>query len=211
MEITAQLKKNIEHLGYEIEPTPNGKLNDMIPQLGYETFGIGINYKDGTKGVLMALPEDKNQYNNGVYILREMTKGEIVMEVIVPNTKDKGNLIMKSVDIIETAVSEMNSEDLQLFDMIEIWGHVIANTTLKPLAKALFPNDEKKRERFVLLYMPRLLSNTAHMFVGDDQLMEEAVNSEPYVLKMMIDQKTDNESGNETKTESEVNGKQHEI
>lgn len=194
MKITTQITSNIEHLGYEMEPISSGKLYDMVPSLGYESYDIGINYPDGTKGVLMALPADKNKYNNGVYILRELSKGEIVMEVVVPNTNDKGDLILKSVDTLKTAYLGMNTEDLQLFDMIEIWGHVIAETTLKPLAKSLFPNDEAKRERFVLLYMPRLLSNAAHMFIGNDELMEEAVNSEPYVLKMMIDQQTDIES-----------------
>lgn len=207
MEITSQIKENIKHLGYEMEPISSGKLYDMVPSLGYESYGIGINYPDGTKGVLMSLPEDKNEYNNGVYILRELPKGEIVMEVIVPNSKDKGDLILKSVDTLTTSYLGMNVEDLQLFDMIEIWGHVIAETTLKPLAKSLFPNDETKRERFVLLYMPRLLSNAAHMFVGDDTLMEEAVNSEPYVVKMMIDQQTDtsddeHDTDNQNKTES---------
>ena len=198
MKITTQITSNIEHLGYEMEPISSGKLYDMVPSLGYESYDIGINYPDGTKGVLMTLPADKNKYNNGVYILRELSKGEIVMEVVVPNTNDKGDLILKSVDTLKTAYLGMNTEDLQLFDMIEIWGHVIAETTLKPLAKSLFPNDEAKRERFVLLYMPRLLSNAAHMFIGNDELMEEAVNSEPYVLKMMIDQQTDIESKEDT-------------
>lgn len=209
MEITSQIKENIKHLGYEMEPISGGKLYDMVSSLGYESYGVGIKYPDGTKGVLMSLPEDKNKYNNGVYILRELPKGEIVMEVIVPNSKDKGDLILKSVDTLTTSYLGMNVEDLQLFDVIEIWGHVIAETTLKPLAKSLFPNDEAKRERFVLLYMPRLLSNAAHMFVGDDKLMEEAVNSEPYVVKMMIDQATDtpdkpeeHEPNNQNKTES---------
>ena len=199
MELTSQIKKNIKHLGYEMEPISGGKLYDMVSSLGYESYGVGIKYPDGTKGVLMSLPEDKNKYNNGVYILRELPKGEIVMEVVIPNSKDKGDLILKSVDTLTTAYLGMNVEDLQLFDMIEIWGHVIAETTLKPLAKSLFPNDEAKRERFVLLYMPRLLSNAAHMFIGDDTLMEEAVNSEPYVVKMMIDQETDKPDTQDTK------------
>lgn len=209
MKITSEITANIEKLGYEMEPISSGKLYDMVPSLGYESYDIGIKYPDGTKGVLMALPTDKNKYNNGVYILRELSKGEIVMEVVVPNTNDKGDLILKSVNTLKTAYLGMNTEDLQLFDIIEIWGHVIAETTLKPLAKSLFPNDEAKRERFVLLYMPRLLSNAAHMFVGTEELMEEAVNSEPYVLKMMIDQQTDIKSTDETtqdKAESEKNG-----
>ena len=211
MKITTQITSNIEHLGYEMEPISSGKLYDMVPSLGYESYDIGINYPDGTKGVLMALPVDKNKYNNGVYILRELSKGEIVMEVVVPNTNDKGDLILKSVDTLKTAYLGMNTEDLQLFDMIEIWGHVIAETTLKPLAKSLFPNDEAKRERFVLLYMPRLLSNAAHMFIGNDELMEEAVNSEPYVLKMMIDQQTDIESKEDIESKDDIESKEDDV
>ncbi len=211
MKITTQITSNIEHLGYEMEPISSGKLYDMVPSLGYESYDIGINYPDGTKGVLMALPADKNKYNNGVYILRELSKGEIVMEVVVPNTNDKGDLILKSVDTLKTAYLGMNTEDLQLFDMIEIWGHVIAETTLKPLAKSLFPNDEAKRERFVLLYMPRLLSNAAHMFIGNDELMEEAVNSEPYVLKMMIDQQTDIESKEDIESKDDIESKEDDV
>lgn len=198
MELTELIEQNIEHMGYTTEPISGGELYDMVPQLGYESYGVGVTYPDNSKGILMALPEDKNKYNNGVYILRKMPEGEIVMEVIVPNTNDKGDLISKTVDTLVTSYTGIDTEDLQIFDIIEVWGHVIAETTLKPLSKSLFPNDAEKRERFVLLYMSRLLSNTAHMFVGDDSLLEEAVNSEPYVLKMMIDQGTTNPEQSET-------------
>lgn len=190
MELPQIAKDNLKQLGYEIEPVESGELFDMVPSIGYEAFGFGTTYEDGSKGVLMTLPEDKNKYNDGIYMLRKLDGGQIVMEVIVPNSKDKGNLIMTLSDDITNHATGLDMSDIEIFDQAELWGFTLANAVVKPLAKSMFPEDKAKQERFVMLYMPRFLSNIAHMYAGDDKLFEEGVNSEPYVVKMMIDQYT---------------------
>lgn len=196
MEISKQALDNLKQLGYEIHPVTDGELNDLVPRIGYESYGLGTDYDDGTKGVLMHLPENANKYNNGVYMLHKLAGGEIVMEVIVPNDRDKGALVQKFVDQISNHIDGLDTFDLTVFDYTEIFGLVLANSVVKPLAKTLFPDDKLKQAKFADLYMPRFLSNMAHMYVGDGKLFEEGVNSEPYVVKIMIDNAT-NEHVNE--------------
>lgn len=190
MEISKQALDNLKQLGYEIHPVTDGELNDLVPRIGYESYGLGTDYDDGTKGVLMHLPENANKYNNGVYMLHKLAGGEIVMEVIVPNDRDKGALVQKFVDQISNHIDGLDTFDLTVFDYTEIFGLVLANSVVKPLAKTLFPDDKLKQAKFADLYMPRFLSNMAHMYVGDGKLFEEGVNSEPYVVKIMIDNVT---------------------
>lgn len=200
MEISKQALDNLKQLGYEIHPVTDGELNDLVPRIGYESYGLGTDYDDGTKGVLMHLPENANKYNNGVYMLHKLAGGEIVMEVIVPNDRDKGALVQKFVDQISNHIDGLDTFDLTVFDYTEIFGLVLANSVVKPLAKTLFPDDKLKQAKFADLYMPRFLSNMAHMYVGDGKLFEEGVNSEPYVVKIMIDNAT-NEHSNEKSAE----------
>lgn len=211
MELTPEIKSNCEQLGYEVYPTKDTYLSQLAKQFGYQPLGYGAKHKEGVvsmsegsiEGELITLPEGQNKYNNGVYLFIRQDDGATVMQTIVPNTQDKGDMIQKAVDSITTHIKGMDMEDFQLFDYVEMWGYVIAETTLKPLAKSLYPDDKQdtpeekalkksKREQFVFLSMPRVLVNTAHYYVGDEQMAEEErVNSEPYVIKMMIDQETD--------------------
>ena len=190
MEISKQALDNLKQLGYEIHPVTDGELNDLVPSIGYESYGWGTDYDDGTKGVLMHLPDNANKYNNGVYMLHKLAGGEIVMEVIVPNDRDKGALIQQFTDQISNYIDGLDTFDLTVFDYTEIFGLVLANSVVKPLAKTLFPDNKLKQAKFTDLYMPRFLSNMAHMYVGDGKLFEEGVNSEPYVVKIMIDNAT---------------------
>lgn len=192
MEITDQIKENLAFLKYELEDITDGKIHDMIPSLGYVSFGKGTTYEDGTQGVLMTLPEGRNKYNNGVYMLRELENGAIVMETIVPNDRDKGALIQNKVADITNFITGMDNSDLEVFDYAEIMGFVVANAIIKPLAESLFPTDIVKRTRFVNLYHSRFLANTALIYSGSENTLEEGVNSEPYVVKMMIDKATGN-------------------
>lgn len=190
MELTPQIKANLAKLDYQIESVTSGELFDFAPSIGYAPYPYGTTYQDGTHGVLMRLPDNDNKYNNGVYMLHKLKGGEIVMEVIVPNTRDKGNLIQTLTDSITNHVDGLDTFNLNVYDYVDIWGLVIANTVVKPLAKTLFPADAVKREKFTDLYMPRMLANIARLYAGDSKLFEEGINSEPYVVKMMIDHET---------------------
>lgn len=198
MKLSDKTKEALKKLNYTVTEITSGELHDMAPSLGYESMGYGTTYKDGTTGLLIRFPEPRNKYNNGVYMLHKLEKGEIVLEVIEPNTKDKGNMIMHLVDDISNHIDGMDMFDMQVFDYTEMYGYVIANTVIKPLAKTLFPNDKVKQEHFTMLYLPRFLANVAYQYTGSDNIYEEGVNSEPYVLKMMIDQETDKSKNDKT-------------
>lgn len=197
MELTPEIKSACKQLGYELYKTENTELMHLSRRFGYEPYGYGMTYDNGVKGELITLPEGQNKYNNGVYILSRQKDDATVMQVIIPNTRDKGDMIQKAVDSITTHIKGMNTDDFQLFDYAEMWGYVMAEITLKPLAHSLYPENtdinKAKREQFVMLAMPRLLVNAAHLYVGDELIEEERVNGEPYVIKSMIDQETSRE------------------
>lgn len=191
IELDKQVIANLQTLKYELEEVTSGELFDMAPSIGYNALGYGTTYKDGTKGILMEPDGDLKIYNNGTYMLHKMQGGEIVMEVINQNTANKGDLIQKISDEITTKINGMDLLNLNTFDFTEIFGNVVADIVIKPLATTLFPDNPEKQERFALLYLPKFLANTAYLYAGNEHVMEEGVNSEPYVLKMNIDQVTD--------------------
>mgnify|MGYP003465201238 FL=1 len=194
MEITEHITTVIEQLGYTITDELNPEVLRMVPEIGYESYNKGIKYEDGTHGIVVSLPESAQKYNNGVYILHKLLGGEVVLEVLVVNTNDKGDLITKVVGDITSHINGIDLSDFATFDYVETFGYIIANTVVKPLAEALFPTDKEKQERFTMLYMPRMLAQIAYVYSGDTNTFEEGVNSEPYVLKMMIDNQTDKEA-----------------
>lgn len=184
-----KIKNNCAELGYELYDITPERQNDVLHgiafNLGYESMAYGTTYEDGTRGLLVRMKDDT--YNNGVYMLHLTDKGEYVLEVIVPNTADKDELIQKLVHQMSTHFDTMDIADLGVFDLVEIYGYVIANTVVKRVAQGLYPHDKERRKKFVTLYMPRFLANVALFYSGDEGMKEEVVNSEPYVLKMMLD------------------------
>lgn len=184
-----KIKNNCDELGYDLYEITPEKKNDVLHgiafNLGYEALEYGTTYEDGSRGLLVKMKDDT--YNNGVYMLHLTNEGEYVLEVVVPNTADKDELIQKLVHQMSTHFDTMDIADLGVFDLVEIYGYVIANTVVKRVAQGLYPNDKEKRKKFVMLYMPRFLANVALFHSGDEGMKEEAVNSEPYVLKMMLD------------------------
>ena len=107
--------------------------------------------------------------------------------MLIPNTADKKDLITKTVANLENYIETLDTADLDVYDTIRVFSHVVANTTVKQLAKALFPDNELKQFHFVDIYYPRFLSNMARYHLGDKDLREETVNTEPFVVKLMID------------------------
>ena len=187
---TTVLDENIEQLGYKLYDVTEGELYDIAPSLGYTNLNKGTTYDDGTKGVLVRMSDGEDTYNNGIYMLRRLEGNELVLEVIVQNTRDKGSLIQNMVQSISNHITGLDTLNMTVFDYAETFGYVIANTVVKPLADSLFPKDKEKQDRFVMLYMPRLMAQIAYIYSGDATTFEEGVNSEPFVLKQMIDNNT---------------------
>lgn len=175
-------------------PDTVNHLVSMALAMGYTPIGeeVEIDGKKqlvpyGTEGtILIQLRQDLNKYNNGVYFYKE-NEGAYVLEVLIPNTADKSDLITKTAATMENFINTMETADLDVYDTIRVFSHVIANTTVKQLAKALFPNSEYKQFHFVDIYYPRFLANMARYYLGDETIREETVNTEPFVVKLMID------------------------
>ena len=172
------------------EPASAAKLVNLALTMGYTPIGEeidGVIHPYGTEdSVVVQLRQDLNAYNNGVYFYKEV-KGAYVLEVLIPNTADKKDLITKTVANLENYIETLDTADLDVYDTIRVFSHVVANTTVKQLAKALFPDNELKQFHFVDIYYPRFLSNMARYHLGDKDLREETVNTEPFVVKLMID------------------------
>lgn len=172
------------------EPARAAKLVNLALTMGYTPIGEevdGVIHPYGTEdSVVVQLRQDLNAYNNGVYFYKEVN-GAYVLEVLIPNTADKKDLITKTVANLENYIETLDTADLDVYDTIRVFSHVVANTTVKQLAKALFPDNELKQFHFVDIYYPRFLSNMARYHLGDKDLREETVNTEPFVVKLMID------------------------
>lgn len=198
------IRANCKALGYNLEEyTPENKnvmLESIAFNLGYKSLNAGNTYEDGSRGLLIQM--NNTTYNNGVYMLHLNNNGEYLLETVVPNTADKGMLINQVVSDITGFIDGLDTADLGVYDMVEIYGHVIANTVVKRLAKTLFPNNKTLQTQFITVYMPRFLSNVAILYNGytgeadrakfleelkEYNVNEERLNSEPYVLKMMLE------------------------
>lgn len=183
---------NCETLKMPLQKLDNPEIRTMAYTMAYEPTEYGTIYEDGTQGLIVRMPEDHNTYNNGVYMLH-LAKGSeddqylYQLEVIVPNTKSKDFLIRHLVGEITTYIDNLDTGDLDVYDFAEIYGFVIANTYVKPLAKSLYPNQKDKQVLFTNLYMPRTLAHIAHIYAGSETLKEQAVNSDPYLFKLAID------------------------
>lgn len=198
--LRTDVKDVCDSLGLKLHETQNPVLVTMAHNLGYEPLGYGTIYEDDTTGILISMSEENNKYNNAVYMLHLLGGGEYVLETIIPNTADKSVLVRETVSKISGFIESLDASDLGVYDFVEIYGYVIANTVAKRLADKLFPNDSNKREAFVLLYMPRFLANVSILYSGvqkavmgeedkslKDKINEETVNSEPFILKMMME------------------------
>lgn len=124
-------------------------------------------------------------HNDGIYILRH-EDNVYMLEVVKPNTIDKSTLINKTIQAMDNLLNQVDVVDLEVYDLTRVYSHVLTNQVIKPLAKHMFPTDELKQHKFINVYLPRFLANMARYYMGDEQLMEEAVNSEPHLVKLMI-------------------------
>ena len=101
MTLSIEILENAKQIGRELKPisdikdklTKLQKLSAQAFNFGYENLEYGVLYDDGSQGLLVRMAEGHNTYNNGVYILKITPEEAIQLEVIVPNTANKGALI----------------------------------------------------------------------------------------------------------------------
>lgn len=186
MTLASNVLENCEKLNYNLEEVAEHELDTQARAMGYEPIGYANTYDDGSKGILIQMPEGHNKYNNGVYMFHLTADGQYLLEVVVPNSADKGNLIRHLVGEITTFVENLDTSDLDTYDFAEVYGFVIANTVVKHLARAMFPEDKDQQHHFTMIYLSRFLAHVAQIHAGDENIREEAVNSDPYLFKMAI-------------------------
>ena len=126
------------------------------------------------------------QYNNGIYILRNEDNAYL-LEVIKANDIDKSNLITQITQTMDNLLSQVNVGDLEIYDLTQVYAHLVVNQVIEPLSKHLFPDNELKQKHFIDLYLPRFMANATRYYIGDSSLTEEAVNCEPHAAKLMIE------------------------
>lgn len=176
--------------GYELVETKHPELESLCAKLGYDSLGYIVRYESGAVGLLITLSEERDKYNNGVYFLVLDTNGSYLLEVVIANTKDKYELTNYVVNEMISKYEGLNTEDLNVYDLVEIYSELIEKTVIHKLAKRLYPENSGKRKLFMNTYMARFLANVGIYHAGSQVLMEEQVNSEPSILKMILDRDT---------------------
>lgn len=192
--LNQKIQDNLNKMNLTAKPVTSNFLTDKAPEMGLASLDYQIDYPDGTTGLLVTWNESHNKYNNGVYALKQLADdkghGAIVMDVIVPNTKSKSEIVQKLIDQMTARLDEFDTAGLDVYDFAEITGQVATNLVTIPLAKNLYPDDKLKQERFIMLYTSNFLSAAGMINAGIDVVYEETVNAQPYLLKMMIDRET---------------------
>lgn len=170
---------------------PKEYSEEVINSLGYILVtDEAKNLIETENGPLVTTAPTPVLSDNGLYIFKE-EDGAYLLEVIVPNTVDRTPYITSVTQRIDNAMAQIPLVDLQVYDLVQIYMHVIVNNVIKPLAVQLFPTDPVKQEKVVTYYLPKFLANVARYHVGDTDLKEESVNGELYLLKLLIDKETE--------------------
>lgn len=186
------LHQNIEKLGLSIVKEVDEWLCDLAQQMGYQLVFDDSNAPLCTQEGPIVMMKNR-EYNNGLYIFRK-DETTYYLQVVKPNTIDKSSLVTKVIHQIEDGIRRVSMEDLDAFDLTQIYAHVLVNQVVKTMAKQAFPESAKQQQNYINVYLPRFLANIARYYLADDALKEEAVNSEPYIVKVMIEQSQEGES-----------------
>lgn len=167
-----------------IDTTVTNEELQAIHSLGF----VPVSYKgvimNTERGPVVVMSD--TTYNDGVYILRH-DEATYFLDVLVVNTIDKSSLITKTIQDLNQAIATVDVSDLNVYDLTQVYAYTIANRIIKPLARHCYPDNELNQSKFVDLYLPRFLANVARYYIGDSNLYEESVNSEPHIVKLMID------------------------
>lgn len=199
MTLTIEILTNAKELGREIKPIVELKDNmTKLQQLkaqafnfGYEDMGYGTLYEDGSQGLLVKMGDSHNKYNNGVYLLKVTPEGLIQLEVIVPNTANKGALVrMLSSDTVNF-IQGLDLADFEPYDYMEFLTNIMDQILIKPLSEQLI-KDPLQQIAFQSMYMTRLVGDIALYYTAKERVDEETVNVAPFLIKELLNQKGTN-------------------
>lgn len=197
--LNPEIFKTINELGYSVsqidkDPSVNDFHNKMLLfqnafNFGYDIMEYGVTYPDKSTGVLVQMKD--NTYNNGVYILHYLETTEIQLETVIPNTKDKEELIRKLSYKITTFISELDTSDLELYDYFILYNNILEHMIINPLSKHIFPNNKSQQYEFSNLFAIRFLGDLAIYNTGSGVVKEATINGLPYGIKRLMTESID--------------------
>lgn len=183
------IQNNLNELELHLMTFEESSLDEIIPSLGYQF----VTHADGNRIMTergMIVTAFDRTFNDGFYIFRN-DNGAYLLEVLKPNTVDKSELITTIIQTADNLLSQVNVSDLEIYDLTQVYAHLLVNQVVKPMAQHIYPDNPVKQERFVRIYLPRFMANAARYYMGDSTLVEEAVNAEPHVVRVTLDGTSD--------------------
>ena len=196
MTLTIEIVENAKKLGREIKPiaelkdkmTKFQQLKAQAFNFGYEDMEYGTLYEDGSQGLLVKMGDGHNKYNNGVYLLKLTPSGLTQLEVIVPNTANKGALVRMLTSDTVNFIQGLDLADFEPYDYMELLTNVIDQVLIKPLSEQLI-KDPLQQVAFQSMYMTRLVGDMALYYTAKERVDEETVNVAPFIIKQLLSQK----------------------
>jgi len=179
------IQNNLNELELKLMTFEESSLDEIIPSLGYQFVTHSDGKRIQTERGIIVTAFDRT-FNDGFYIFRN-DNGAYLLEVLKPNTIDKSELITTIIQTADNLLSQVNVSDLEIYDLTQVYAHLLVNQVVKPMAQHIYPDNPVKQEQFVRIYLPRFMANAARYYMGDSTLVEEAVNAEPHVVRVALD------------------------
>ncbi len=183
------IQNNLNELSLHVMTFEESSLDEIIPSLGYQFVSNIDGKRIQTERGMIVTAFDRT-FNDGFYIFRN-DNGAYLLEVLKPNTIDKSELITTIIQTADNLLSQVNVSDLEIYDLTQVYAHLLVNQVVKPMAQHIYPDNPVKQEQFVRIYLPRFMANAARYYMGDSTLVEEAVNAEPHVVRVALDGTSD--------------------
>lgn len=183
------IQNNLNELELHLMTFEESSLDEIIPSLGYQFVAHADGKRIQTERGMVVTAFDRT-FNDGFYIFRN-DNGAYLLEVLKPNTVDKSELITTIIQTADNLLSQLNVSDLEIYDLTQVYAHLLVNQVVKPMAQHIYPDNPVKQEQFVRIYLPRFMANAARYYMGDSTLIEEAVNAEPHVVRVALDGTSD--------------------
>jgi len=179
------IQNNLNELELKLMTFEESSLDEIIPSLGYQFVTHSDGKRIQTERGIIVTAFDRT-FNDGFYIFRN-DNGAYLLEVLKPNTIDKSELITTIIQTADNLLSQVNVSDLEIYDLTQVYAHLLVNQVVKPMAQHIYPDNPVKQEQFVRIYLPRFMANAARYYMGDSILVEEAVNIETHVVRVALD------------------------
>lgn len=204
-----EIKEALKEMNIPYKEENTKKYLDLIQSFHYEPLPLTVDLKnidtvDAMQGVVVRNID--STIDNGVYVFTILSSGQAGFFVIIPGTVSRAPMIRKVAGDLISLVNGIDFPPLMPFDMVEITGHLLANTFINMIMESCnIPKENRKR--FARLYMPKFLANVGMHFTGaakedgSPMIYEEIVNIEPMILYRAMMKEAAKDGGSEQKPE----------